>query len=142
MLNDHHATEDKPTRFQPIRWALERNSSTWGTSISRARPVDYAPTGKIPPWPTDFWSPPLIRCIANPPRTIVGGPADRRGAQSMAGRFVLSLMSDTWNKSTETKDRNEEQHWHALRMVVRGQIGGEVVIRCVCIRQQAPDKPL
>ncbi len=44
---------------------------------------------------TDFWSPPLIRCIANPPRTIVGGPGDLRGAQSMAGRLVLSLMSDT-----------------------------------------------
>ena len=44
---------------------------------------------------TDFWSPPLIRCMAKPPRTIVGGPGARSGAQSIAGRLVLSLMSDT-----------------------------------------------
>lgn len=44
---------------------------------------------------TDFWSPPLIRCMENPPRTIVGGPGARIGAHSIAGRFVVSLMQDT-----------------------------------------------
>lgn len=51
---------------------------------------------------TEFWSPPLIRCIANPPSTIVGGPGARTGAQSIAGRFVLSLMSDTYQTAFES----------------------------------------